>query len=81
MKKFLKVLIGVSICVQLCCIGMSVEAKGTDTILNGVYIDRVDVSGMTAAEANDTISLMVEERMQTPITIHCVNDNDVVVTP
>lgn len=81
MKKFLKVLIGVSICVQLCCIGMSVEAKGTDTILNGVYIDSVDVSGMTAAEANDTISLMVEERMQTPITIHCVNDNDVVVTP
>lgn len=81
MKKFIKVLFSVSLCFWICCTGISVEAKGNDTILNGVYIDNVDVSGMTAAEAKEAVSQLIEEKLETPIILHCVNDNDVVITP
>ena len=50
MKKFIKVLAGISICIWIGCLGISVEAKGIDTILQGVYIDNLDLSGMTEAE-------------------------------
>ena len=81
MKKFIKVILGVSICFQIACMGMSVQAKGNDTILSGVYIDNIDVSGMTASEAKIIINQMIAEKMETPITVQCVNDNEVVVTP
>ena len=81
MKKFMKVLLGVLICVWLGCLDMSVEAKGEDTILTGVYIDSLDVSGMTAAEAKEAVSQMVEDRLETPITLYCANDSEVVITP
>lgn len=81
MKKFIKVLFGVSICFQLFCLGMSAEAKGNDTIIKGICIDDIDVSGMTAAEAKVAIQQIIEEKLETPIALHCVNDNEVVVTP
>lgn len=81
MKKLFKVLLGVFICIQLGCFGMIVDAKGNDTILKGICIDEIDVSGMTAAQAKETIEFLVEERLETPITLYCVNDNEVVITP
>ena len=67
MKKFIKVLVGISICIWVGCLGISVEAKGIDTILQGVYIDNLDLSGMTEAEAKEAVSQMVESRLETPI--------------
>lgn len=81
MKKILGILLGVSACVSFFCVGMSAEAKGNDTILTGIYIDEVNVSGMTAAEAEAAVNQMVEEKLETPITLYCVNDNEVVITP
>jgi len=81
MKNLFKVLLGILISIQFSCIGMTVEAKAENTILKGVYIDEIDVSGMTAAQAKETMDLFVEERLSTPITLHCANDNDVVITP
>lgn len=81
MKNLFKVFLGALICIQFSCLGMTVYAKGNDTILNGVFIDEIDVSGMTAAQAKETIEFLIEERLETPITLHCVNDNDVVITP
>ena len=81
MKKIIKVLVGISICIWIGCLGISVEAKGIDTILPGVYIDNLDLSGMTEAEAKEAVSKMVESRLETPITLYCPNDNEVVITP
>ena len=81
MKKLFKVLIGILICVQVGCFGMTVDAKGNDTILKGVKIDGIDVSGMTAMEAEKAIAFLVEQRLETPITLYCANNNKVVITP
>lgn len=81
MKKLLKVLLGVLICIQFGCFGVTVDAKGNDTILQGICIDGIDVSEMTATEAKETIESLVEKRLETPITLYCVNDNEVVITP
>ncbi len=81
MKKFIKVILGVCICFQLCSMGMSVEAKGNDTILKGVYIDNIDVSGMTAAQAQEAVSQAIETKLETPITLQCANNNEVVIVP
>lgn len=81
MKKLVKILLGISIGVWIGCLGNSVEAKGNDTILTGVYIDSLDVSGMTEAEAKAAVSQMVENRLETPITLYCANNNEVVITP
>lgn len=77
----MKVLLGISICVWIGCLGVSVEAKGADTILPGVYIDNVDLSGMTETEAREAISQMVETRLETPITLYCPNNNKVEIMP
>ena len=81
MKKFIKVLVGISICIWIGCLGIPVEAKGIDTILPGVYIDNLDLSGMTETEAKEAVSQMVASRLETPITLYCPNDNEVVITP
>lgn len=74
-------MLGVSICMWLSCQGMTVLAKGEDTILKGIYIADVDVSGMTASEAEDAVTQMIEKRMETQITLYCANNNEVGVTP
>ena len=81
MKKFIKVLLGVSIGIWISCLGMTVEAKGEDIILKGVYIDNLDLSGMTATEAKEAVDQMVEERLETAITLYCANNSEVVITP
>lgn len=81
MKKFMKVLLGMSICVWIVCLGVSVEAKGADTILPGVYVDNINLSGMTETEAREAISQMVETRLETPIVLYCANNNTVEVMP
>lgn len=81
MKKLFKVFVGIIIAMQVGTFNLSVEAKSDDTILNGVYIDGVDVSGMTAAQAKETMQGLVEARLEMPITLQCVNEEEVVITP
>lgn len=81
MKKFVKVLGGVLICICLGFCGISAEAKDSGTIVKGVYIDNVDVSGMTGEEAQEVVSQMVKERLNTSITLYCAGENKVVITP
>ena len=81
MKNLFKVLAGICICVLLGSFGMTAQAKGEDTILEGIRIDETDVSGMTEAEARETIEALVTQRMETQITLYCVNDAEVVITP
>ena len=81
MKKLLGTIFSVAVFFSVFCCGIQVEAKAEDRILNGIYIDQIDVSGMTVAEAKNAVNKMIEEKLATSITLKCVNDNEVVVTP
>ncbi len=81
MKKLLGTLFGVAVFLSFFCTGIDAQAKAEDTILKGIYIDETDVSGMTVAEAKNAVNAKVEARMQTPIVLKCVGDNEIVVTP
>ncbi len=60
--------------------GMSVQAKGDDTIKTGVYAEKVDLSGKTRAEANAAIEAYVEELKQVEITLLAADNNEVKTT-
>ena len=50
---------------------METKAAGTaDTILNGVHIGSVDVSGMTADQAKTAVEQFVSDSMDDIITFH-----------
>ena len=81
MKKLLGTLFAVAVFFSIFGSGISVHAKGEDRILNGIYVDGIDVSGMTAAEAKAAVDEMVSAKASTKIILKCVNDNEVVITP
>jgi len=81
MKKLLGTLFGVAVFLSFFCIGIDVHAKAEDTILKGIYIDEIDVSGMTVAEAKAAVNAKVAARMETPITLKCVGENEIIITP
>ena len=62
MKKILRK--GCYAALMLClamCFGMTVQAKGEETIKTGVYAESVDLSGKTKEEAIAAIDAFVEE--------------------
>ncbi|HPU62971.1 MAG TPA: hypothetical protein PK304_02340, partial [Mobilitalea sp.] len=55
-------------------------ADGTeDRICNGVYIDTVDVSGMTAQEAKDALKRHIDELRQKSFAL-VVEDKTIIIT-
>lgn len=81
MKKILGTIFGVVVLVSFLCTGIEVQAKADDTILKGIYVDEIDVSGMTVAEAKAAVNEKVAARLETPIVLKCVGDNEIVITP
>ena len=81
MKKLLGTLFGIAVFFSFFCNELEVQAKAEDTILKGTYIDEIDVSGMTVTEAKAAVTAKVAARMETPITLKCVGDNEIVITP
>ncbi len=58
-----------------------VQARSEDkTILDGVYMDQIDLSGMTVEEATDAVNVFVEALKQRVVTFGAVNDRYVAVT-
>lgn len=81
MKKLLGTIFCVAVFFSAFCNGIQAEAKAEERILNGIYVDGIDVSGMTATEAKAAVNQMVNEKLATSITLKCVGDKEVVVTP
>ena len=77
MKKFISILFAVSMLVLLPCMTCGqVQAKSADNrIENGVYIDQVDVSGLTEEEAVQKVQAFIDEIGQSEITLNAMNDN------
>lgn len=72
MKKFryFLLLITATLCVG---IGSETAQAATDTILNGVHIGAVDVSGMTAAQAKAALESQIETMQEESITMHIMD--------
>ncbi len=60
--------------------GITVQAKEENTIKTGIYADGIELSGMTAEQAEAAISAYVEELQEVPITLEAAGDNEVEVT-
>lgn len=64
----------------VCMLGMQVHASETSVIQNGIYIDDIDVSGMTEEEATAAINSYVASLEETKITLNVGQDNSFDVT-
>lgn len=60
--------------------GMTVQAKGTDTINKGIYADGIDLSGMSVSQATAAIESYVEELKSVVITLEAAGGKTVEVT-
>lgn len=77
MKKYISILFAISVLVLLTGITCRpVLAKSADDkIENGVYIDQVDVSGLTEEQAVEKIREYIDEIGQAEITLNAMNGN------
>ena len=58
-----------------------VQAKSEDnTILEGIYIDQIELSGMTKEEATEAVNTFVNELKQKVVTFGAVDDHYVAIT-
>ena len=64
MKKLLGTIFGVAVFFSFLSTGIRAEAKSMDTISKGIYIDGLDVSGMTALEAETAVNQMIEQKLE-----------------
>lgn len=55
-------------------------AKSDNTIKDGIYIDDISLSGMTAVEAKEAVDAYVESLRQVEITLLVTEENSVTVT-
>ena len=62
--------------------GSATAEAGTEkTIPNGVYVESVDLSGMTEQQATEAVEAYVESLKERSITLIAVGDNEETVTP
>ncbi len=68
------------VAMMLLMCGMTVQAKGDDTIKTGVYADTIDLSGKTRTEATAAIEAYVENLKTVEITLLAADNNEVKTT-
>lgn len=81
MKKFLRrVCYLVPALALILTSGMTAEAKEEATIKPGIYAGDIDLSGMTAAMAENAVNSYIKELCDVEITLLAAGDTEVVVT-
>lgn len=82
MKKIFRQLVFTTFfCLMFMGAGMTAQAQEEDRIKEGIYISDVDVSGMTATEAEAVVEEYVENLQTTTITLLTSGGNEVKITP
>ena len=71
---------GTLLAIMVLMFGMTVQAKGNDTIKTGIFAGDIDLSGKTASEATAAIEAYVEELKPVEITLLAANDKEVKTT-
>ena len=82
MKKFVRNIL--SLCGMLILtgiFGINAEAREGTTILPGIYLQNMDLSGKTEEEAEAVAEDYIDGLLQKNITLNMVNDNSVTITP
>ncbi len=80
MKKFIALVAAVLMISLFGVERADVKAAGTfNTIENGIYIDNIDVSGMTTLEAEAAVNAYIDSLKEKKVTLNALNDNTVVV--
>ena len=59
---------------------VTVQAKEEETISQGVYIESVDLSGLTEQEAHEAITAYLEELSTVEVTLKTIEDKEVIKT-
>lgn len=81
MKKFFgKVCYLVPVSALMLMFGMTVMAKDEATVKPGIYAGDIDLSGMTAAMAENTVESYIEDLRGVEITLLMAEETEVVVT-
>lgn len=81
MKKFLK-FTGITLMTALLICGSSlmIHAEETPQVKTGIYIEDIDVSGMTAEEATAAVENYIAEMQNMPVVLRAAQGNEVEVT-
>lgn len=80
MSRFVKCLAVISaVYVTVFSMSMTVDAK-ENKIESGIYANDINLSGMTASEAEDAVQTYVDSLADTQITLHAVDNNEIIIT-
>lgn len=66
--------------VWMLMLGMTVQAKGEDTMKPGIFAGEIDLSGKTAAEASAAVQAYVESLQDVEISLLASQNQEVIVT-
>jgi len=81
MKKFIQfTTITLMAACLVCGSSLLIKAEEPEAMKKGVYIEDIDVSGMTAEEVNAAVEAYLEEVKTTPVTLRAAQGNEIVVT-
>ena len=81
MKKFIKfTTISLMTALLVCGSSLLIKAEETTQIKTGVYIENIDVSGMTAEEAQAAVEDYVAEISSMPVTLRAAQGNEIEVS-
>ena len=81
MKKWIKCLVlSVLVAVSFLLPGNVAEAKGEESIKNGVFAGQINLSGMTAAQASAAVEEFISQLESVEVTVLAADGNQVVVT-
>ncbi len=67
--------------VNVAVAGMTVSAAGEPVMKEGIYVEDMDVSGLTVKQTRDRIEAYIDELRGTELTLLAAEDNRVIVTP
>ncbi len=81
MKKFLKFTgIALMTALLICGSNLSVRAEETPQMKKGLYIEDIDISGMTAAEATAAVEDYLAQMQNMPVVLRAAQGNEIEVT-
>ena len=81
MKKWIKRgSLGILVLMWTLMLGMTVQAKGSETIKTGIFADGIDLSGLSEEEASSAINAYVEELKSVEVSLIAAQNQEVVVT-
>lgn len=68
------------LCISVLLAGMTVEAKEEEKIESGIYVNDINLSGMTVSEAKEKVQAYVDSFADAQITLRAIDEHTIVTT-